>query len=194
MRITSLLGSPRENGNSSTIAKRFCATAESLGAEVKTFTLNKLNYRGCQGCMVCKTKLDRCALKDDLTEVLEAVRETDILLLASPVYYGDVSSQMKGFIDRTYSYFVPDFHSNPKPCRLTPGKKLVFVLTQGWPDETRYSDIFPRYERFFVERYGFSESRLIRVCGVRDPGEIEARQEALKLAEDTAGILCGTIR
>jgi len=46
--------------------------------------------------MACKTKLDNCALEDDLTEVLDAVRETDVLVLASPVYYGDLSSQLKG--------------------------------------------------------------------------------------------------
>ena len=63
--------------------------------------------------MACKTKLDRCILEDDLTRVLDAVREADVLLLASPVYYGDLSSQMKSFIDRTYSYFVPDFHTIP---------------------------------------------------------------------------------
>jgi multimeric flavodoxin WrbA len=193
MNVVCLLGSPRENGNSATIAKRFCTTAEGLGAEVRTFALNKLNYRGCQGCMACKTKLDRCILEDDLAEVLDAIREADIVLLASPVYYGDLSSQLKGFIDRTYSYFVPDFYTNPKPCRLTPGKKLVFILTQGLPDESRFADIFPRYKRFFMEGYGFSESYLIRACGVRHSSEIEAREEVLRLAEETAGILCGGV-
>jgi len=191
MKVVCLLGSPRESGNSSTIAKRFCATAEGLGAEIQSFSLNKLEFRGCQGCMACKTKLDRCILEDDLSEVLEAVRETDVLVMASPVYFGEVSSQLKSFIDRTYSYFVPDFHTNPKPCRLAPGKKLVFVLTQRNPDDSRFADIFPRYEYFFVERYAFSGSYLIRVCGVQNPGDIEARQDALRLAEKTARILCG---
>jgi len=53
MKVVSLLGSPRENGNSSTIAKHFCDTAEKLGAEERAFSLNKLNYRGCQGCLAC---------------------------------------------------------------------------------------------------------------------------------------------
>jgi multimeric flavodoxin WrbA len=95
MKIVSVLGSPRENANSSTIANRFCTTAEQFGAEVKTLVLNNLEYHGCQGCMACKKKLDRCALEDDLTEVLDAVRETDVLVLASRVYYRDVSGQLK---------------------------------------------------------------------------------------------------
>jgi multimeric flavodoxin WrbA len=133
MRIVCLHGSPRIKGNSTAIANRFCETAEKFGAEVRTYVLNDLKYRGCQGCMLCKTKLDKCALEDDLTEVLEAVRETDILVLASPVYFWDVTGQLKTFMDRTFSYLVPDFITNPQKSRLSPEKKLVFILTQGNP-------------------------------------------------------------
>lgn len=136
--------------------------------------------------MTCKTKLERCVLKDDLTEVLDAVREADVLVLATPVYYGDVSSQLKAFIDRTFSYLVPDYATNPDPSRLRPGKKLVFIQTQGQPDEKQFSDVFPRYD-FFFKWYGFKESHLIRACGVTDKGEVETRQDVMKLAEDTAG-------
>lgn len=188
MKIVSLLGSPRPKGNSTAIAKHFCETAEKRGAEVKIFALNKLKYRGCQACMTCKTKLDKCVLKDDLAEVLDAVRETDILVLASPVYYGDVSSQLKAFIDRTFSYLVPDFATNPKPCRLAPGKKLVFILVQGEPDANRFDDIYPRYEEFF-QWYGFNDNHLIRACGVFDKGDVETRQDLMQLAEDTAAKL-----
>ncbi len=189
MKIVSLLGSPRVESNSSTIAKRFCATAEKLGAEVSTFTLNDLNYRGCQGCYVCKTKLDRCVLEDDLTEVLEAVRETDILVLATPIYYWDVTSQLKAFLDRTFSYLVPDFVTNPNKSRLAPGKKLVFIQVQGNPDEGLFTDVFPKFDYFF-KGYGFSETHLIRACAVRGPGEVLAREDVMRSAEATAEKLC----
>lgn len=188
MNIVCLLGSPRAKSNSSTIAKRFIDTAEKLGAEVKTYTLNNLKYRGCQGCMACKKKLEKCVLEDDLAEVLEAVQQTDVLVMASPVYYGDVSSQLKAFIDRTFSYLKPDFETNPSPARLAPGKKVVFALTQGQPEEF-FSDIFPRYD-YFMKWYGFSESHLIRACGVKGGGDIEARQDILALSEETARKVC----
>ena len=73
MKITSVIASPRRKGNSEVLAKHFCDTAAKLGAEVQTFFLNELKYRGCQACMACKTKLEKCALQDDLTEVLESV-------------------------------------------------------------------------------------------------------------------------
>ncbi|CAO0823653.1 hypothetical protein DFAR_3820007 [Desulfarculales bacterium] len=75
--------------------------AKFLGVLGYAFALNKLDYKGCQACYRCKTKLDRCALDDCLTPVLQAVAECDLLIVASPIYYGEVSSQTKAFIDRT---------------------------------------------------------------------------------------------
>ena len=192
MKVVSVLGSPRENGNSSTIANRFCTTAEKFGAEVKTFVLNKLDYRGCQGCFLCKTKLDRCVLEDDLTEVLDAVRGTDVLVLASPVYYWDISGQLKCFMDRTFSYLVPDFITNPVKSRLAPGKKLIFILAQNNPDPNSFPDIFRKFDYFF-KAYGFSERHLIRAFGVNEPGEVEKQEDTMKLAEETAEKVCGCI-
>lgn len=188
MKIVCLLGSPRKEGNSSTIARRFMATAESLGAETRTFQLNSLSYRGCQGCYACKTTLDHCILKDDLTEALEAVRPADVAVLATPVYYGDISGQLKCFIDRTFSYLVPDYVTNPNPSRLPPGKRLVFVITQGNPDKKLFADIFPRYDKF-LEWYGFAGSTLIRACGVGPASIDKVSEQSLKEAEQAAQAL-----
>jgi multimeric flavodoxin WrbA len=186
MKTVCVLGSPRPDGNSSTIAKHFCAAMGNLGAEVQTFSLNKLTYRGCQACMICKKTLDRCALKDDLTAVLDSLRQADLLVMATPVYFGDVSSQMKGFIDRLYSYLASDYRTNPAKSRLSPDKKLVFIQVQGSPDEQKYVDIFPRYERFF-DWYGFKERYHLRCWGVREPGEVKNRKEVFIKADDVAG-------
>lgn len=189
-KIVCVLGSPRLQGNSSAIAKRFCQEAETLGASVETFPLNKLSYRGCQGCMACKTKLDRCILEDDLARVLDAVREADVLVMASPVYYGDVSSQLKAFIDRTFSYLTPNFATDPNPSRLRPGKKLVFILAQAQPDERLFADIYPRYEGFF-KWYGFDGTHLIRCTGVQGKGEAEKRADVMARAAEVARAVLG---
>ena len=189
MNVVCLLGSPRAKSNSSTIAKRFMDTAEKLGAETKTYLLNDLEYRGCQACMACKTKLEKCALKDDLAEVLGAIEKCDVLVMATPVYFGEISGQLKTCIDRFFSFLKPDYVTNPHPVRLAPGKKLVFALVQGNPDEKMFADIFPRYE-YFLNWYGFKESHLIRDCGVREAGEIEKHPDILNLAEETARKVC----
>ena len=185
MKMVCLLGSPRPKGNSIAMAARFCETAEGLGAEVTTFALNKLKYRGCQACMTCKTKLEKCVLKDDLAEVLDAIRDAEVLVLATPIYFAEISSQLKAFIDRTFSYLVPDYPTNPSPCRLSPDKKLVFIEAQGHPDESLFADVFPRYDSIF-KWYGFSDSYQIRACGVFNKGDVENREDIMKLAEETA--------
>ena len=188
MNVVSLLGSPRSKGNSATIAGRILETAAQRGAKTRSFELNRLSYRGCQACYACKKESDQCVLNDDLAEVLAAVRDADVVVLASPVYYGDITAQLKGFFDRTFSYLQPDYLVNPKPSRLAPGKKLVLVLTQGSPDETLFTDIFPR-NKMFLQWMGFAEVQLIRACGI-GPATVDAVPDAvLRQAEETAGAL-----
>ena len=189
MEIVCVLGSPRSKGNSTAVAKRFCEKAEDLGANVRYFSLNELSYSGCQGCFTCKTNSDRCVLKDDLTEVLDAIMETDIMVMATPVYFGSVSGQLKCLVDRTFSFMVPDFRTNPNPSRLPPGKKVVFITSQGAPEEM-FRDLHTRYKDYF-KRYGFQESHHIRGCQTRELGDIEARPDLMELAEKTAEKLLG---
>lgn len=185
MRIVSLLGSPRPKGNSTVITKHFSKAAEELGAEVVSYPLNKLTYQGCQGCFACKTKLDRCIVEDDLSEVLDAVKDCDALVMSSPVYFGEVTGQLKCFIDRTFSFLTPDYATSEDKTRLKPGKSMVFVITQGHPDEELFADIFPRYDYFF-NWLGFDKSHLIRACGMYSLGMAEKREGILKQAEETA--------
>jgi multimeric flavodoxin WrbA len=185
LKILCLYGSPRKNGNSAAIAKRFCVTAEELGAKIQSFHLNDLVYKGCQGCMACKKKLDRCVLNDDLSPVLDAVHHSDIIVLSSPIYYGNVTSQLKGFIDRTYSFLVPDYGTNPIRSRISPGKKLLFILVQGFEEEWLHSTVFSEYDSI-LKWCGFPENYLIRVCGLGKPGEAETRDDAMQLAVNMA--------
>ena len=183
MKITNIIGSPRSAGNSATIVR---VLLERLpDSQVKTFELNKLSYRGCQGCMACKTTSEKCVIKDDLSEVLEEVRASDVVLIASPVYFGDITAQTKGLIDRFYSYYGPDYKTNPNPSRLAPGKKLVFILPQGNPDQKAFEDIIMKYTRIFT-RLGFVEVYTIRALGVGPESDIRKQETVVKLTHDTA--------
>lgn len=190
MNIVCLYGSPRVRGNSAAIAKKFCETAVQKGAIVQSWVLNKLNFRGCQACYGCKGKSDKCVVEDDLAEVLEAVRNSDILVLASPVYYGDVSAQLKAFIDRNYSFLVPDYVNAEKIHRLEGDKTLVMILTQGSPDKEAFKDIFPKYSTFY-KWMGFEKSELIHACGVMEPPDLKKRQDIFKQAQELAEKLAG---
>lgn len=178
MKIVALLGSPRVEGNSAFLAHQFLAIAEELGATTQSFLLNNLNYRGCQGCYACKTGSEICVLKDDLRDVLAAVSAADLVLLATPVYYGDVTGQLKNYIDRTFSFLTPDYRNSSTPSRLAPGKKLVFIQTQGQQDEAFFADIYPRYKAF-LQWQGFQDSWLLRASGLSRLDHVQDRPEIL---------------
>ncbi|MBN2690190.1 MAG: flavodoxin family protein [Gammaproteobacteria bacterium] len=182
MKVTCLLGSPRKNGNSTLLARKLCDTLEHAGAEIHYYELNKMNYRGCQACDVCQKQKRNCILRDDLAEVFETVQDSDVVIFASPVYFGDVSAQLKGYIDRSRC-FIDRSADGGKNSRLKPGIKFAMILTQAAP-EGYYQGIHYEYERLFQV---FTEDmHLIQVPGVLREKEILNRPEFLRQAEDIA--------
>lgn len=191
MKITWVKGSPRSNGNSAQMAAAFFDEVKKAGdVQVKTFELNRMNYKGCQECLKCNTDIEKCAINDDLAEVLDEIQTSDVLVLSSSVFYGEVTSQAKGLIDRMYSFAKYDFDTMEFTLRLERGKRLVMVLSQGNPDEKMFADIFPRYNYFFTEFLGFSDNRLIRACGLLPFGE--PGEDILEQARETARSIMAT--
>ena len=167
MKITCLLGSPRIKGNSSIMARKFCEILKASGAEIKYVELNKLIYCGCQACDACKKTHYHCVLKDGLAEVLAVVRESDVTVLASPIYWGEVSAQLKAFIDRTYSYIISDYQEKigkVSISRLKPDTKFVMIFAQkAGEDVLALDDIYPRYKALFEMFLGIKD--VILICG-----------------------------
>lgn len=188
MKIVAVLGSPRAKSNSSALARRILQVAGEKGAETSEFVLNKLQFKGCQACETCKKKLDQCVLKDDLQPVLEAVKEADAVVLASPNYFGEVSAQFKAFFDRTYSFLNPGFSG-----RLQPGKSSVFIFSQAETELNRYQDVFPRYE-MWLKQYGFAHNHLLRMNGPRDPDSASKREDLLAEAALLAETLVSSVK
>ena len=185
MKIIALLGSPRPQGNSARLAQAFLEACAQRGAVVETYHLNKMAFQGCQACMGCKTKAEACILKDDMTPVYEAIRGADVVVFASPVYFGDISGQLKLALDRFYAYLTPDFAS-----RLPAGKQWVVFLTQGNPDETQFADIFSRYE-YFLKWLGFGPNHLMRGCGLGAPADVANHPHLLAEAAALAAKVMG---
>ncbi len=176
MKIVALLGSPRPKSNSALLAQAFLDACAQKGAQVETHRLNQMSYQGCQACMGCKTKAEACILQDDLTPVYEAIRSAEVVVFASPVYFGDLSGQLKLALDRFYAYIDANFVS-----RLAAGKQWVLFLSQADPDESHYGDIFNRYEVFF-KWLGFGPNYFLRGCGLGGPNEVAGRPDLLEQA------------
>lgn len=185
MKLLHIFGSPHADGNTADISQAFCDEAGEFGATVTRYHLNDLDYRGCQGCHACKQGAEQCVLDDEITPALAAMQDADVILFSSPVYYADVSAQLKGFIDRTFGYFLPEYWKLEQKTRLKPGKKFVFLLVQGAVDEHRFADIFPRYKEIF-NWHGFAEIHLLRAVGVYWPGQALQSPDIMQHARDLA--------
>ena len=120
-----IIGSPRK-GNSETIALAMAEGAKENGNAIKTYYLNKMkNVKGCQSCYGCK-KTGKCVVKDDQSEILEALRDADSIILSTPTYFGQPSAQYRMLEDRSFGFLNGDFSSN-----ITPNKKIAIAVTCG---------------------------------------------------------------
>ncbi|MBR5341947.1 MAG: flavodoxin family protein [Erysipelotrichaceae bacterium] len=98
--------SPRKNGNSDLLAQEFLKGALEAGNEGELISLRDKKIGYCLACNYCHSHDNTCVLKDNMTEILNKMKEADILVLATPVYYYNISAQMKTFIDRTFACFM----------------------------------------------------------------------------------------
>ncbi len=95
-----ILGSPRKNGNSETLAQSVASgIKQHPGATVEFIRLNDLHISPCQGCGGCN-KTSTCVIEDDMTTLYRKVDDCDHLILVSPIYFYALSAQCKAFIDR----------------------------------------------------------------------------------------------
>ena len=165
MKITAILGSPRKEGVTSKIANSFLTRAENNGAVTTSYFLNFMDFKGCQGCHLCKTRQESCVLKDDLTPALEDLTSSDIMVFASPIYFWDVTGQFKSFFDRTWSLVKPDYMTNSHPARMDKGKKALWISSQGDTEE-KFKDVVDKYTGFLT-LFG-AQTQTIRAFGMEN--------------------------
>lgn len=98
----------RKNGNSETLAKEFLKGAEAAGNNVDFITLQDKEINFCKGCLACQ-KLGHCVIKDDSIEITEKMKNADVIAFASPIYYYEMSGQLKTMLDRANALFSSNY-------------------------------------------------------------------------------------
>ena len=96
-------GGPRRNMNTAAMVEAFAEGVRSAGAEVKHVRLYDIDYKGCRSCMACQLKgkrVDSCRFKDGITDILSECAAADGLVLASPIYFGEVTAELRAFWER----------------------------------------------------------------------------------------------
>ena len=98
--IVIISSSPRKGGNSDLLCDQFMKGALEAGHAVEKISLREKNIHPCFGCEACQSS-HQCVQKDDMAALLDRIIKADVIVMATPVYFYTMSSQMKMFIDRT---------------------------------------------------------------------------------------------
>ena len=102
-KILILNGSPRKNGKTASLVNAFKEGAESAGNQVQELYLQGMHIGGCLACEYCQMHDGNCVQKDDMTILYEAFKQADVVVFASPQFWGTISGQLKSVIDRLYA-------------------------------------------------------------------------------------------
>jgi multimeric flavodoxin WrbA len=163
MKVIVFNGSPRKKWNTATLLEKALEGAASQGAKTEIIHLYDLNYKGCISCFACKTlggkSYGKCAVQDDLTPIFSRVEQADAIILGSPIYWGDVSGEMKSFMERfmfqytTYTDPPGSLFSN----RIRTGFIYTMNVTEEIMKEWQYAVNFNRYEAALKRIFGDSE-------------------------------------
>lgn len=100
--------SPRKGGNSESLALEFARGAEEAGNRVETIFFREKNIGFCKGCLAC-SKTNRCVIRDDAAELVEKMLAADVIAFATPIYYYEMSGQMKTLLDRGNPMYSADY-------------------------------------------------------------------------------------
>ena len=156
-KIIAVNAGPRKGWNTDTLIAEASKGAESAGAVVDRFDLFRLDkYTGCISCFGCKKEKNKghCSCRDGLTPVLDAIRESDGLIIGSPNYLSEMTASFRALYERlifqnlTYNLETPCCNPRPIP--------VLLIMTSNAPD-TAYLGLMKNYQQVLSTFVGPTE-------------------------------------
>ena len=135
MKVTVIFGSPRKNGNTASLLAPFMDELKNNGAEIEFFDVYEKNIAGCRACLGCQADKTRayCVVDDDMQPILKSVSESDMFVIAAPVYCWGMPGPVKTAFDRLIYAFCKYYGDDPFGPALLQGKKMALITTCGYP-------------------------------------------------------------
>ena len=168
-KIVILNGSPRKAGNTSALVKAFTEGAESAAPAVTEIFLDGMNIAACKGCFGGHSSQEcPCVQKDDMTQIYPAVKESDMVVLATPLYYWNMSGQLRTAIDRLFALEEGDgnlLRGNGRASAL-----LMAAEGHGFEDVVLYYD-------HLMEHLRWNNLGHVLAGGNMDVGDIQGKSE-----------------
>lgn len=117
-KIVVITGSPRKNGNSFAMTDAFVRAAEAKGHQVIRFDAAMKNVGGCHACETCFKTGKACSFEDDFNTIAPAILGADAVVFTTPVYWYSIPAQIKGVIDKLFSFVVASKDIAGKECAM----------------------------------------------------------------------------
>lgn len=147
MKIAVINGSHRgRNGNTNSMVAAFLKGAEEAGAETVTVFLAEKEIKYCKACKACWFKTPgKCAIRDDMAEIVSLIEDADVRVLATPLYFDNISSMLKVFIDRLMvtasPYWGRDSDGECRHLTTKTAPQLVLMANCGFPERSQFQVI-----------------------------------------------------
>ncbi|SHH88185.1 Multimeric flavodoxin WrbA [Sporobacter termitidis DSM 10068] len=136
MKAIAVNGSPRRKWNTAQMLESALSGCRDAGAETELVHLIDLKFKGCTSCFGCKRlggpSYAKCAMRDDLTRVLDDVWDADVLIVGSPVYFGDVTADVRAFLERLWFSIL--MYNKEHTVRAPKSMPVKIILTTNAPE------------------------------------------------------------
>lgn len=176
MKALAICGSPRENGNTERLLRRALQPLESAGHSTRLLRLAGKDIKPCDGCGACgKTKDGTCVITgDDFTGCFQAMREADILIVGSPVYFGSATPQLMtlldraGYVSRASGHLFARKLGGPIAVARRAGQNFTFAQLLMW---------------YMINDFVVPGSSYWNVAIGRAPGDVDQDEEGLRTVD-----------
>lgn len=163
--------SPRKDGNSEILADEFARGAQEAGHTVEKISLYDKTIHFCKGCLACQ-KTQRCVIHDDADAIAQKMKDADVLVFATPIYYYEMCGQMKTMLDRANPLFPSDY-----------AFRDIYLLASAAENEESAVDGAVNGLNGWIACFGKARLKgVVRGVGATNPGDIRDNASALEAA------------
>jgi len=175
LKILAVVGSPRKKGNTDILINEVLKGAKAAGSKFEKIFLNDLEIKPCQAeCSSYCKKRGYCKIKDDMERLYDKLFESDIIILATPVYWYGPSAQLKTFIDRWYAF------CHPRHVLKMKGKRFVLIAPLEELDKSAAQPLVNMIKRSLDYLDSKFHAKLIVSAG--EKGEVKKDLHSMKQA------------
>jgi multimeric flavodoxin WrbA len=162
MNILVLNGSPKKTGNISCILQEICRGFSENGHQINNIFLKDLSIADCEGCMACQSK-GACVIRDDIAKVEVGIKEADILVIGTPVHWGNMSAILLRIFERMFGFLIEERPDGFPVPRNGKGKRAIIVTScsTAWPFNWIFNQSRSVFSRLH-EIFRYSDIKIIK--------------------------------